>query len=66
MAIKYLRYTVGGWFGNGRPIEGSECASLQDARKCASYFAEGALGMKACPVIYGWVDDDSCNAVELS
>ena len=66
MNAQYLYYTVGGWFASGKPIEGGEHGTLSDAQETCDYFAAGVFRSKAHPVIYGWVDDNACNAVELS
>lgn len=63
MSSDYQHYTVGGYFASGKPIEGGEYGTLADAQEGFEYFAGGS---KAYPVIYGWVDSDPCNAVQLS
>lgn len=53
----YEYFTVGGYFANGRPLDGGECATFAEAQDACAYFE----GDKAYPVIYGWNGDEATN-----
>ena len=66
MTQEFKYYTVGGFYANGRPIDGGEYLLLRDARDECNYLAlPGFGGAKAYPRVYGWVNEDAADAVEI-
>lgn len=60
----YTHYTVGGSYGDDTPIVSETISTWPRALEFARY-TKRITAAVCFPVIYGWVDDDPANAVEL-